>query len=43
MQKNAKNLLDFFGYISDNIITSLVGIAIRPQVSSEPGLFFAHI
>ncbi len=41
--KKMKNSLELFVYINDNIYTSLMGIAIRPQVSSEPGLFFAQI
>jgi len=41
--KKMENLLDFRSYISDIIYTSLMELAIRPQVSSEPGLFFAQI
>ncbi len=42
MQKKHKILLEHLRRIYDNIYTSLMGLAIRPQVSSEPGLFFAH-
>ena len=41
MQKKPKILLEHFARINDNINTPLMGLAIRPQVSSEPGLFFA--
>jgi len=34
-----KNVLDFSVGIGDNLITSLMELAIRPQVSSEPGFF----
>lgn len=37
-----KTLLDFWIIFIDTIYTSLMELAIRPQVSSEPGLFFAH-
>ncbi len=36
------NLLDFLSHMGDNTVTSLVEMATRPQVSSEPGFFFAH-
>jgi hypothetical protein len=42
MQKKSENLLEPFKIICDNTYTSLMGLAIRPQVSSEPGLFFAQ-
>ena len=34
-----ENLLDFLTGIGDNLITTLMELAIRPQVSSEPGFF----
>jgi hypothetical protein len=40
--KKMNNLLDFLNRIGDNTVTSLVEMATRPQVSSEPGFFFAH-
>ncbi len=42
MQKKSEIFLEHSTEIFDNIYTSLMGLAIRPQVSSEPGLFFAH-
>ena len=40
-EKN-ENFLDFSDVVDDNSVTSLIGLAIRPQVSSEPGFFFAQ-
>jgi len=42
MEKNFKKVLDFLRCNTDDIYTSLMEIAIRSQVSSEPGYFFAH-
>jgi hypothetical protein len=40
--KNMQKKLEQAAAICNNIFTSLMGLAIRPQVSSEPGLFFAQ-
>jgi hypothetical protein len=37
-----KIVLDFFYFTGDTMGTSLVELAIRSQVSLEPGLFFAQ-